>query len=147
MATDTELAWLAGIWDGEGSIFFQTQAKRQLTPYISMDNTDPHIIAEAFRILKDLGIVLHINETAGKKDSTRTVYRIATARHEYIKVFIENVGPFLKGEKKSKANLMLPFILSRLERGKQQYNQEERSIVEEFRSSTTTREESLAAMI
>lgn len=144
---DNDLAWLAGIWDGEGSIFIQVQAKRQLTPTISMDNTDPAIIAETQRILKEMGLNVHINGPTMKNKSTKGVYRVATSRLDYIKIFTDSLIPFLRGEKKAKAILVNSFVTSRLERGKVNYNDEEREICKSVRSSETIRETQLAVKI
>ena len=136
-----DLIWLAGIWDGEGSVFMTYQEKRNMTPHISMDNTDPNIISEAFKIFKDMGINIHVNETLNKKGSTRPVYRLATAKLQHIKIFAEKVGPYIRGEKKAKLELLYNFVCSRIERGKRaKYSEDETFVFNEFRSSQTTRE-------
>lgn len=140
--TEVDLAWLAGIWDGEGSVFIakQVQSKRvQYRATISMDNTDAGIISEAVRILNEIGIQVHVSESL-KKGSTKTVYRIASSNTLYVQKFIEKVSPYLKGEKKAKASLVMKFVLSRLEKGKHPYTDNEVLMCESFRSSTTTRE-------
>lgn len=147
MTNETDLAWLAGIWDGEGSIFMQVQIKRQLTPTISMDNTDPAIVAKTVEILKSLGLNIHINEYKNKKGSTRPVWRVATSRLDYIKIFTDALIPYLQGEKKSKAKLVNQFVTSRLSRGKVNYSNDEKQICDQLRSSTTTRETPFTVMI
>lgn len=142
MIKDTELAWLGGIWDGEGSIFMakQKDANRvQLRPTISMDNTDPGIIAEAHRLLELMGVHTRISES-WKGGSTKTVYRICSSNSAYLKIFLETMIPYLWSEKKAKAILLLSFVNSRIKHGKVTYSTEEIDLSDQLRSSTTTRE-------
>lgn len=144
---NTDFAWLAGIWDGEGSIYMGHQDKRYAVPVIMMDNTDPNIINKAYQILNYIGVSAHINESKNKKGSTRPVYRLATANLDYIKLFAEKIGPYLVGEKKARLELLYGFVISRLQRGKRsKYSDDEIEIFKDLRShirsSETTREAS-----
>lgn len=139
MLTEAEKGWLAGIWDGEGSIYMSRQIKRQIVPNICVGNTDLAIIAEVVRLFEKMGINLNISETR-KKKSTRIFYTVGTAKFTYIKIFIEEISDYLVGEKKHKANLMLRFVNSRLNRAQYKYTDEEYKMYEDFRSPETTRE-------
>jgi LAGLIDADG-like domain len=50
--------WIAGFWDGEGSVKFSTHChgKKHTSYYLSVGNTDPALIATCAAYLTDLGI-------------------------------------------------------------------------------------------
>ena len=78
-----ELAWLAGIMEGEGtfSIYHQRRSDTdQLRACVSLTNTDPGLINKAYEIFKEIGVEMHIHEYKNKKGSTRPVYDMQTAK-------------------------------------------------------------------
>ena len=113
--TDTKLAWLAGFIEGEGTFAIYHQKRKgtagdQLRATISVTNTDPGLINECRKIFESMGVQMHIHEYKNKKGSTKPVYDIQTARAEYVKTICENLLPYLWGEKKAKAELLLSFV-------------------------------------
>ena len=147
-----ELAWLAGIMEGEGtfSIYHQKRkgtAPDQLRAVISLTNTDPYLINKAFSIFQSMGVEMHIHEYDNKKGSTRTVYDMQTAKHTNVKLVCELLAPYLFGEKRAKAEMLLRFVTRRLEKlGPNnstrfaKYDDEDWEQFSSFRSPTTTRE-------
>lgn len=149
---DTDLAWLAGIWEGEGSILLYSRPvndKRiQITPSVTVTNTDIHIMNRVRKIVESLGCNFSWRQYRPKK-GTRDCYRYSSAHAHHIKVFLENILPFMVGEKKAAGETLLAFVSRRVEKAKDQkgglkhlpYDDED---YEFLRSSTTTREEATA---
>ena len=148
MNTTTDLAWLAGIWEGEGSIMLYSRPRlkgnEQIVPSVSMGNTDIHIVNRARQIISNMGANFNFQEKH-PKGGTRPFYVVVSAHAGHIKTFLENVLPYMVGEKKAYGETLLAFVTRRVEKAKNQvgglkhtpYDDEDRAFV---RSSTTTRE-------
>lgn len=119
MPKPEEIAWLAGIWDGEGSItVFKHREKNgciKFCPTINVVNCNPVIINQIIKICDQIGVGLHINERDGLKENHAHKYELITRKFTTIKKFIEIVGPYLIG-KKAQAELVLRFVDKRLEK-------------------------------
>jgi len=142
---NTDKAWLAGIMEGEGtfSIYHQKTGdgpKGQLRGSVSVTNTDPFLINRCFDLFKEMGIELFMHSYDNKKGSTKTVYDLQTSKHTYVKIICETLLPFLIGEKKAKAQMLLRFVEGRLSKGKKNYDDDDWKQFEAFRSPETTRE-------
>ena len=113
MIKDVELAWLAGLWDGEGSItVFKHKEKNgtiKLCPTLLIVNCDEKIIWEAKRLLDELGTSFHIHLTESKNDRHKDRYQLNTRNCKYIKIVLEALAPYLIG-KKAQAQLVLQFV-------------------------------------
>ena len=152
MEHETNLAWLAGIMEGEGtfSIYHQKRSNTdsdQLRATISLTNTDPYLINKAYEIFKAIGIEMHIHEYKNKKGSTRPVYDMQTAKQTDVKTACEALLPYLFGEKKAKAEMLLRFVTKRLTKlgenrdtRQGRYDEEDWQQFHDFRSPQTTRE-------
>ena len=152
MEHETNLAWLAGIMEGEGtfSIYHQKRSNTdsdQLRATISLTNTDPYLINKAYEIFKAIGIEMHIHEYKNKKGSTRPVYDMQTAKQTDVKTACEALLPYLFGEKKAKAEMLLRFVTKRLTKlgenrdtRQGRYDAEDWQQFHDFRSPQTTRE-------
>src|SRR5258708_34306427 len=55
-----DIAWLAGIWEGEGTISIVTGSKNRWVPRVSMINTDFVLIEEVVAVLDRIGIVHYL---------------------------------------------------------------------------------------
>jgi hypothetical protein len=142
---ETELAWLAGIMEGEGTFAIYHQKtgdgpKGQLRGSISLTNTDPFLINKCFDLFKDMGIELYMHSYDNKKGSTRTVYDLQTSKHTYVKIVCETLLPYLIGEKNAKAKMLLRFVNGRITKGKGPYDEDDWKQFKAFRSPETTRE-------
>lgn len=145
---NTDLAWLAGIMEGEGTFAIYHQKRKttkegpngQLRGCISLTNTDPFLIEKAYQVFKDIGVDFHIAEYKNKKGSTRPVFDMQTARQENVKLICEALMPYLFGEKKAKAQMLLRFVNKRIAKGKTRYDEDDWKQFTSFRSPTTTRE-------
>ena len=148
---DIDLAWLAGIWDGEGSItmFSHTEktGSKKICPTCVVVNTDINIIAEVQRILLEMGCNFVIHEYKPENVKHKLQWRITTRNQRYIKILLEHLRPYLKGEKKAKADIVLRYCKQRIEKmerlpskGSTPYDEDDWSFLEQFRSPETTRE-------
>jgi len=132
-----ELAWLAGVIDGEGCIGFTTtltkKHQKAYQPAVRIGNTDFLMIEKASEIFKkyskngvDYGKVTR--KSIGKDNSVRkNYYEIGLKRMEDLKDLLSDLVSFLTTKKK----LALEFIqycehrLPNLRKGKHQRNYDE----------------------
>lgn len=147
---DTDLAWLAGIWEGEGSILLYSRPvndKRiQITPSVTVSNTDIHIMNRVRSIIEEMGCTFSWRQYR-PKNGTRDCYRYTSCHYKYIKIFLEHTLPFMVGEKKAYGETLLAFVTRRQQKADVQgkmlkhlpYDEEDYEFI---RSSTTTREAS-----
>ena len=132
--TVAEIAWLAGIWDGEGSITVHRNVKiSQYSPRISMVNTNPFILQRVCEILDKSGIHYCMRERGlgGFEGSRRQCWIISIDTLAHCSRFINLCESYLVG-KIGQAKLQKRFIDSRLKRmsgvkrnSDAPYNQEE----------------------
>ena len=116
MATTAELAWLAGILDGEGSIVMGFEKKRRLfNPMVHICNTDAGIVAECQRILADLKCVVSIKlHPRSSSFGKRPLTRMQVSSHASVARVLEALLPYLRSIKRARAEGMLEFVRSRL---------------------------------
>jgi hypothetical protein len=132
--TDWQIAWLAGIWDGEGTISVRRNKKiNQFSPRVSMVNTSPDIINYVDQLLTQLDIPHYIREKGegGFDGSSKQCWIISMDTLSSASRFLETVGPYLVG-KYERAKLLEKFVNSRVNRRDKvtrnsdcTYNQEE----------------------
>jgi len=121
-ATLEELAWLAGIIDGEGYIGIQLErirkhsVVRRATVGLQISNTDEDIALKAVFIIKKIGAnpYLKIDKTALKKTTKKIVYVVVIHRMAVLLKVLKPVLPYLTGNKKMRAELIIEFCESRL---------------------------------
>lgn len=151
MIKETDLSWLAGIWDGEGSITMfshtETNGSKKICPTCCVINTDINIINEVQRILVGLGcnFVIHEHKPLNKKHKLQ--WRITTRNMYYIKLFLEAISLHLRSEKKAKAEIVLRYVKQRMDKmkrfpnkGSTPYDETDWFLLTKIRSSETTRE-------
>ena len=113
-----DLAWLAGLWEGEGSIcIFRNRRENgntKLSVTLTLVNTDPKLITESIRIMEDLDIRLHLFERKQNNPKWATAYQLTLRHFQQCKTFLEKLEPFLRGNKKQIALLTLRFLDSRI---------------------------------
>ena len=159
---DTDLAWLAGFWDGEGTITLFTHSEkngsRKIKTIVCVVNTDLGMISKARKILEELGCGFHMTERRPARRNHSTAWILQTNRQENIIKFLTAVLPYLSGEKKERGEILLNYCLKRNSmvqrfpsKGSTPYSEEDWDALDAFnkmgfkrsnnRSSTTTREE------
>lgn len=116
----------------------------QITPAVEVGNTDLHIMNKVRAILEEMGCNFSWQEYRPKgKKTYKYFYKLRSQHAGHIKVFLENLLPFMIGSKKAYGETLLSFVSRRLEKAKGRplkhtpYDEED---IEFVRSSTTTRE-------
>ena len=150
---NTDLAWLAGIWDGEGSIALFTHKEKngsiKICPTVCVVNTDISIINKVRKIIEELGCNFILQEVQPKNSRHSIKWTLTTRNQKYIVLFLEAIIPYLHSIKKQKAEILLDYTVRRLAKAKRilhgttPYDKEDWSIFQKFqqiRSSQTTRE-------
>lgn len=115
-----ELAWLAGIYDGEGTIrLYNTNDKRKRFGGIKYDlritNCDPLIMNESERIIRKLigeDEKLPIHPFKGPK-SNYISYHLQITNRKNISIILKEIIPYLIG-KKAEAKILLAYVEKRL---------------------------------
>lgn len=140
-----ELAWLAGIVDGEGCLDMSKIPYGhtiRLQTRVRVANTSELLMKRISNIAERLGIRFHISldvYNRGKKSRAnfKPVYGMEIQNQTNCKKIISAILPYLVLKDKQ-ANLMLEFINSRINRGARQgikipYNKRELTIAQEMR--------------
>ncbi len=121
--TTEKIAWLAGIWDGEGTFSIVKQYKRRygneiknfgLNPKLTMENTSEIIINECCKILGGLGITYYIQERTPRSVKHKRTYILSICRNDMIIKSCKVLLPFLIA-KREQASLLLKYSQSRIE--------------------------------
>lgn len=131
--TQTELAWLAGIWDGEGTIAVRRNAKiNQMSPRVHFTNTNASIILKAVEIMEKIGVKPHVREKGqgGFEGSHKECYTIGFDTLSKSKLLLDTLLPYLVG-KKDQAILLLKFINSRMGRWDVAKNNDDKSYTQD----------------
>lgn len=130
--TDTQLAWFSGILEGEGSITLNVRRKEWkgwkgigVDLQIQIVNTDGYIIEEVAKIIRGIvkseprimerGVIPDRTTTDGTVwRQNRAMMMVGVSKMAHIQAVLEAVKPFMIGEKKARARLMLEFIERRM---------------------------------
>jgi len=118
-ATQWELGWLSGMLEGDGHIGIRysrvgtANPKRYFLTNIEFTNTDKVIIEKVYDICLKLGTKMHIKlnkELKGKAHRRKCVFECRTHRMSGVEPILKAVLPYLVGEKRQRAELVLKFI-------------------------------------
>ena len=135
-ATDFEIGWLAGIYDGEGYIGFSRQWTKRgnsIRTDIQLVNCDPDVILKTKKILNMIGINPYVRERIHDKSKWSRNYFLQFSRFSHIKKFIDTVGHLLTGEKRKRAELMIKLVNSRIPKTRgDRYSADELAMVDEY---------------
>ncbi|RKY38523.1 MAG: hypothetical protein DRP75_04355 [Candidatus Omnitrophota bacterium] len=138
---EIDLAYLAGIIDGEGCITIHRTAQRRknsdgktLQPMLTITNCDSNIIARCQEILNRLEINGHLKSSSIRRPSSwKTCYWFTVSGFK-IKRILDAIKPYLVG-KQGQCELVLNFINSRLSKGTPKafpYDENEKEIVNQI---------------
>jgi len=112
-----KLAWLAGLWDGEGSItMFVAQERNKapkIIPTLVLVNTNAHIVNEALNIISEIGARFHVFERPENKKH-KACFQLTTRNMGHIKAVLGALIPYLVG-KKPQAEMLLRYVNRRME--------------------------------
>jgi len=110
--TDLEIAWLAGIWDGEGTISVRKNIRiKQYSPRVSMVNTNAAMLSKVAQILEGLGIKFHLREKGqgGFDGSSKQCWIISVEHLTGAQNLVSTMMPYLTA-KKPQGELLLRFV-------------------------------------
>jgi len=120
----TELAWLAGIFDGEGSARIYRSKTSYFAQVSAVSNTDPLIIERVIRDLDALGLQgkYHKRRDTNLKQPNAKVWwkacgDIRVTGYDQATVYLTAILPFTTGSRKVQAEAVLAFIRMRKARG------------------------------
>lgn len=118
-ATEAEMGWFAGLLEGEGCITFFKQARKRggfdIITGAQITNTDINIINKLVEILEKCNLSWFLrNKKVYSKNHTECFY-IECRQQEMLRKSLETFIPYMYGNKKSKANLVLGFLNKRKE--------------------------------
>ena len=151
---ETDRAWLAGIIDGEGSLALFTNKVKdgstKIKPVLNFVNTDMAIINKALSILEEAECTPYIVKRVHKNTKHKDCVEVKATSTIQIEKWLLLVLPYLFGNKRAKAEILLRFVKRRMSRRAElkrndlaTYTEEDWQDFNEFRSSTTTRETSI----
>ena len=145
---DTELAWLAGFLDSDGSIQMtiprssRAKNRRVVNLWVDFSNGDPAIIDKALSILDKLDVGCHTAQKhvkpIYKQDGSyylpnrKICLSLRIGKMANIEKLLRAVSPYLAGQKKALSNILIRFCESRAGKGRKTYDEQDILIVEEF---------------
>jgi hypothetical protein len=153
MVKDTDIAWLAGAIEADGSVGMGFHAHKlarkdgfAVKPVVTLTNQDEAIISHALTLFTELSgkaprvILINVRKT-GYQNSKPSL-GISLVGQGAVFRFLTALAPFMIGAKKHKAELLLKFLESRLRRrsligvrkgsGQAPYNSEELGTIIDF---------------
>lgn len=119
--TNVDLAWLGGIWDGEGTISLRRSLQKrgnknpQFSPRVSMVNTNSAILEKVVNILDSLEIKYYFREKdqGGFAGSRRQCFLVSVETLGNAVKLLVAIRPYLVG-KRFQCDMLLKFCESRL---------------------------------
>lgn len=110
---DTDLAWLAGIIDGEGSVSMSLGKNGYYNPMVHVVNTDMAIIDAVADIYNRMGARFHFHVRKINHLGKRPVACLQISSGPELEKFLPQIIPYLRSVKARKASAMLEFVKSR----------------------------------
>ena len=114
--TDTELAWLAGFWDGEGTISLYNspcKGRNRIQQNMCICNTHVLSMERVMQLLKTLGVTYYVHDAGGnEKHKPRTIVEVR--RLVSVHTLALAIQPFLF-TKSEQCTLLLRFVTRRVE--------------------------------
>jgi len=112
----TDLAWLAGIIDGEGTISFNITPRPQIQVQITVVNTDRRIVTKAQRVLHQISVPATVNQRERYGERWKRPWVVSMSGFGNTRKVLKAVVPYLVG-KLQQAQLMISFCERRLAYG------------------------------
>lgn len=102
ISREVDLAWLAGILDGEGALAADLKLREEryyLMPKVRIYNTDVRMIQKAARIYIDLGLVFFYNLNEKRKEHYKNQLGICVCSQGSCLKLLEAVEPYLANKR------------------------------------------------
>lgn len=116
--SDIELAWLAGLLNGDGCFSLTFRVRKETLKCdlsLTLTQCDPSLIEKSTDILNRLGVNPGITEYPPSGAGVRTKWNLRLSKMAYIGTVIDAIVPFMAGEKLAQAKLMKRYIDRRTE--------------------------------
>lgn len=94
MVTDTDVAWLSGIIDGEGCITAKQCSERALTFRVTVESVSESMTAKVRHILYQLGIESRLEGPLWRERSTRPSYRVRVQKKHAVLRLCDRLLPY-----------------------------------------------------
>jgi len=109
---DIKLSWLAGIVEGEGcfSLCKADDKRKHFVFNISITNTDLMILNECISILKNIEVETHLHQRKVYFTHRKVGYNLVINGIDNLIKTLNAIIPYLIGQKKSQAILMVEFL-------------------------------------
>ena len=120
-ATPTELAWLAGVFDGEGSArIYRHNGSHFYAQVDACTNTDYVLVAKVSDLLVKIGIRHHVRNNGNDKNARHSpAYSVRITSYSSVRDLLLAILPWVTGQKRHQAELLLSFVrLSRINCGR-----------------------------
>ena len=99
MNMSLELAWLAGIWDADGSISLYKR-RAQVVPSCGFTNTNKKLVDNVSRILTDNGVKHCIHyQDRGERKNAKPAWDLKIEARPRVSLFLSLITDFLVGKK------------------------------------------------
>lgn len=122
-----DVAWLAGLIDGDGGISFLPYKSRTGLS-VCVVNSDEAIARKAEKVLKQLGVDPRVRTMI--RYGRKPIYRVEATTLEQVRKLLTAVKPYLTGNKAARATLMLEFVdIRQRARHRQPYSSREYTII------------------
>lgn len=117
--SDTEIAWLAGFFDGEGCFDYQRGYTKGLTetrwrPRVRVSNTHAPTLSVVDSLIQKMGGGHHIMWRHPSNPKYHPSWSVEIAGYKRVKRFLVQLSPWLQTKRKD-AEVLLDFINSREE--------------------------------
>ena len=109
MVTETEIAWLAGILDGEGCITAKKPSPSALTFRVTFESVSEAMIKKVRSVLDELGVDYVVDGPKRRPWSTRPSFRVRIQKKEDVLQFCDLILPF-SVVKRSELELVKGFL-------------------------------------
>lgn len=112
--TSHQLAWLAGIWEGEGTFMIYGYKRRNrkdknYSARVTLTNSSIEMINEISKIFDNCGIGGHIYQEKMRSKKHKACYHITVNKMEHVKKAAKLMLPYLIS-KKAHAEVLIRFI-------------------------------------
>lgn len=140
--TDVWVAWLAGLFDGEGSIgLYEKSGKpqngrntRAWQMRVTITNTSQVLLDKIVAILKTHELAFYLQENQIQKANWKPRWQIIFTGHSKARKFLELTRPYLV-DKAKEADLLLEFFEIRRHKAKNEvYGEREKEIAIEIKA-------------
>jgi len=138
LVSASDLAWLAGIIEGEGSMTLDVKPPRSGRRSARFDlvicNTDTALIEACLEIIDKMKVAHYINERSQPpfyrgengdlklREERKSALYIHIRKLSSVAIILGQLLPYFRGDKKHKANVMMRFVTARLRKNEMSHN-------------------------